>query len=123
MAGHEPAAPRIDVGEPISDTLLGQITQWKPTGCIAFKHRNGVISEIMRIQFPMTSKMKLLLNGSDRLRGFSWTQATGILQSPGMRARNGWRSKAGGGATVINLPAAVFRVARVPPALTASRDQ
>jgi hypothetical protein len=79
MAGHEPAAPRIDVGEPISDTLLGQITQWKPTGCIAFKHRNGVISELMRIQFPMTFEdeivakwfgletARILLDSSDRL--------------------------------------------------------
>jgi len=28
--------------EPISETLLGRVTQWKPSGCIAFKHRNGV---------------------------------------------------------------------------------
>jgi len=37
--------------EPISETLLGQVTKWKPTGCIAHKHRNGVITELTR--FPM----------------------------------------------------------------------
>jgi len=26
----------------------------KPTGCIAFKHSNGVISELTRFRFPMT---------------------------------------------------------------------
>ena len=30
------------------------VTQWKPTGCIAHKHRNGVITELTRFQFPMT---------------------------------------------------------------------
>jgi hypothetical protein len=40
--------------EPISETLLGRITQWKPTGCIAHKHRNGVITELTRFQFSMT---------------------------------------------------------------------
>ena len=40
--------------EPISETLLGRVTQWKPTGCIAHKHRNGVITELTRFQFPMT---------------------------------------------------------------------
>ena len=39
--------------EPISETLLGPVTQWKPTGCIGFKHANGVITELMRFQFPM----------------------------------------------------------------------
>ena len=40
--------------EPISETLLGRITQWKPTGCIAHEHRNGVITELNRFRFPMT---------------------------------------------------------------------
>src|ERR1041384_6071151 len=39
--------------EPISETLLGRVTQWKPTGCIAFKHTNGVITELTRFRFPM----------------------------------------------------------------------
>jgi len=37
--------------EPISETLLGRVTQWKPTGCIAFKHTNGVITELSRFRF------------------------------------------------------------------------
>ena len=40
--------------EPFSETLLGKVTKWKPTGCIAFKHRNGVIAELTRFKFPMT---------------------------------------------------------------------
>jgi len=40
--------------EPISETLLGQVTQWRPTGCIAYKHRTGLITELTRFQFPMT---------------------------------------------------------------------
>jgi len=40
--------------EPISETLLGCVTHWKPTGSIAHKHRNGVISELTRFRFPMT---------------------------------------------------------------------
>ena len=40
--------------EPISETLLGPVTQWKPTGCVAFKQSNGVISELTRFRFPMT---------------------------------------------------------------------
>src|ERR1044072_8622149 len=39
--------------ESVSGTLLGRVTQWKPTGCIAHKHRNGVISELTRFRFPM----------------------------------------------------------------------
>jgi len=39
--------------DPISETLLGRVTQWKPTGCIGFKHSNGVISELTRFRFPM----------------------------------------------------------------------
>src|SRR5215467_14343597 len=39
--------------EPITKTLLGNVTQWKPTGCIAHKHRNGVIAELTRFRFPM----------------------------------------------------------------------
>src|ERR1051325_754144 len=39
--------------EPISETLLGRVTQWKPTGCIAFKHTNGVLTELTRFRFPM----------------------------------------------------------------------
>ena len=39
--------------EPISETLPGNVTHWKPTGCIAFKHANGVISELTRFRFPM----------------------------------------------------------------------
>jgi hypothetical protein len=39
--------------EPFSETLLGTVTHWKPTGCIAHKHRNGVITELMRFEFPM----------------------------------------------------------------------
>lgn len=40
--------------EPISETLLGRVTQWKPTGCIAYKGREGAITELTRFQFPMT---------------------------------------------------------------------
>ena len=39
--------------EPITETLLGRVNQWKPTGCIAFKHSNGVITELTRFRFPM----------------------------------------------------------------------
>ena len=39
--------------EPISETLLGRITEWKPTGCIAHKHKNNVVTELMRFRFPM----------------------------------------------------------------------
>ena len=39
--------------EPFSETLFGPVTQWKPTGCIAHKHRNGVITELTRFRFPM----------------------------------------------------------------------
>ena len=35
------------------ETLLGRVTHWKPTGCIAHKHRNGVITDLTRFQFPM----------------------------------------------------------------------
>src|SRR5690349_4061806 len=40
--------------EPISETLLDRVTQWKPTGSSAFKHSNGVITELTRFRFPMT---------------------------------------------------------------------
>jgi hypothetical protein len=40
--------------ESISETLLGRVTKWKPTGCIAHKHSNGVVTELTRFQFPMT---------------------------------------------------------------------
>jgi len=39
--------------EPFAETLLGNVKQWKPRGCIAFKHANGVISELTRFRFPM----------------------------------------------------------------------
>ena len=39
--------------DPISETLLGPVTQWKPSGSIAFKHSNGVITELTRFRFPM----------------------------------------------------------------------
>ena len=39
--------------DPITETLLGNVTKWKPTGCIAFKHSNGVIAELERFRFPM----------------------------------------------------------------------
>jgi hypothetical protein len=39
--------------ESVSETLLGRVTQCKPTGCIAHKHRNGVITELTRFRFPM----------------------------------------------------------------------
>lgn len=39
--------------DPYSETLLGNVNQWKPAGCIAFKHANGVISELTRLRFPM----------------------------------------------------------------------
>ena len=28
---------------PVTEPLLGNVSKWKPTGCIAFKHSNGVI--------------------------------------------------------------------------------
>jgi hypothetical protein len=37
----------------MSETLLGRVTQWKPTRSIAHKHRNGVITELTRFRFPM----------------------------------------------------------------------
>ena len=40
--------------EPITETLLGNVKRWKPTGCIGFKHGNGVISELTRFRSPMT---------------------------------------------------------------------
>ena len=40
--------------EPVSETLLGGVTRWKPTGCIAFKHSNGVVTELGRFRFPVT---------------------------------------------------------------------
>jgi hypothetical protein len=39
--------------EPITETLLGRVTQWKPTGCIGFEHTNRVITELTRFRFPM----------------------------------------------------------------------
>src|ERR1044071_9098599 len=39
--------------DPITETLLGDVTKWKPTGSIAFKHSNGVITELTRFRFPM----------------------------------------------------------------------
>jgi hypothetical protein len=40
--------------DPITETLLGDVTKWKPTGSIAFNHSNGVITELARFRFPMT---------------------------------------------------------------------
>src|SRR5678815_1454698 len=45
--------------EPISETLLGRVTQWKPTGCIAYKHSNGVVAELTRFRFPITLMMRM----------------------------------------------------------------
>ena len=39
--------------ESFSETLLGQVTQWKPTGCIAYLGHDGSITELTRFQFPM----------------------------------------------------------------------
>ena len=39
--------------EPITETLLGHLNQWKPTGCIAHKYRNGALTELTRFVFPM----------------------------------------------------------------------
>ena len=39
--------------DPITETLLGDVTKWKPTGSIAFKHSNGVITELTRFRFPI----------------------------------------------------------------------
>jgi hypothetical protein len=39
--------------EPVCETLLGGVTGWKPTGCIAHKHRNGALTELTRFRFPM----------------------------------------------------------------------
>jgi len=76
--------------EPISETLLGRVTQWKPTGCIAFKHTNGVLTELTRFRFPMNCDdeevakcfgleiARLLLDTSFR-----------DFQMPGMIARSG----------------------------------
>jgi hypothetical protein len=38
----------------LAGTLLGRVTKGKPTGCIAHKHSNGVVTELTRFQFPMT---------------------------------------------------------------------
>jgi hypothetical protein len=76
--------------EPFSETLLGQVTHWKPTGCIAHKHRNGVITELMRFVFPMNCDEENVAKCFGwKLPGFCWTQVFVILRSPGMRARNG----------------------------------
>src|ERR1051325_5351128 len=40
--------------DPITETVLGDVTKWKPTGSIAFNHSNGVITELARFRFPMT---------------------------------------------------------------------
>jgi hypothetical protein len=37
----------------LAEMLLGHVTKWKPTGCIAHKHRNGVITELTRFRFSM----------------------------------------------------------------------
>jgi hypothetical protein len=37
--------------EPVSETPLGGVTGWKPTGRIAFKHSNGVVTEFARCRF------------------------------------------------------------------------
>jgi hypothetical protein len=39
--------------EPISETLLDRVTQWKPTGSIAHKHRNGAITELVAVGAPL----------------------------------------------------------------------
>ena len=40
--------------EQIAGILPGNLTQWKTTGCIGFKHSNGANSELTRFGFPMT---------------------------------------------------------------------
>lgn len=78
----------------------------------------------MRIQFPMTFEDEIVAKwfGLETAR-ILLDSSYRLLQSAGIRARNDWRSKAGAGSTEINLLGAVFHVAQVPPALTASRDQ
>ena len=61
--------------EPITETLLGRVTQWKPTGCIAHKHRNGVITEPTRFRFPMNCDDKDVAKCFDwRSPGSSWLE-------------------------------------------------
>ena len=37
----------------ISETPLGRVIQWKPTGSIAHKHRNGAITELVAVGSPL----------------------------------------------------------------------
>jgi hypothetical protein len=46
--------------EPITETLLGNVTKWKPTGCITFRHSNGIIAELSRFRFPMNCEDEMV---------------------------------------------------------------
>ena len=56
--------------EPIRERCSAGVTQWKPTGCIAYKGRDGAITELTRFQFPMTF-VPLSLSKSSWGSGFS----------------------------------------------------
>lgn len=36
----------------IEERHIGRLSEWNPTGCIALKHMNDVISELTRFRFP-----------------------------------------------------------------------
>ena len=49
----KPVGQAPETGRPVR--LIGNgLFQWKPSGCIAFRHSNGVIAELTRFGFPMT---------------------------------------------------------------------
>jgi len=41
----------------ISETPLGRVIQWKPTGSIAHKHRNGAITELVAVGVAACSRL------------------------------------------------------------------
>lgn len=75
--------------EPVSATLLGNVTQWKPTGSIAFKHSNGVITELTRFRFPMNCDDEDVAKCFGLEDCAAWTQASANFRLLGMRARSG----------------------------------
>ena len=79
--------------EPISETVLGRVTHWKPTGYVAFKRSNGVITERpFRFGDPALVRMSARCFGLAIDRLF-WTQPSIILQMAGIIARSGWFKK------------------------------
>jgi len=69
--------------EPTSKTLLGRVTQWKPTRCIAHKHRTEWSQSWCDFTFPWSAITRRSLSVLDwRLPGCCLTQASAIFRSP-----------------------------------------